>query len=312
MEISTWFIVAQVLGVITICFEFASYQIKNKQTYLLVNGIGSAFWAFMFLAVGMATTMSTQITLFIVGIYSSARALVFFWIFQKDTIKRRRIGKGFLIFMIFVALSAGITMITRLPTTGTIILQAVSLVFALGFVIGQYMPGKHPVRISVFFYAIMLLLNSTPLAILDGNGIERWNIMGIAIEASKIISVLLFYIIFVHKKVLANKLVQIKSIVACEMSKITACSSVEEIANIMPPEKLEKLAVKMVQYELSLVERDKMIDINCTRDHTRAVLEDIQTVQDVKNMLEKLMRLKMQKLDKPKMTGVAKEAILGQ
>jgi len=196
--INVWFIIAQILGAITICFEFASYQIKDKRKYLLVNGIGSAFWAMMFLAMGMAIGMDTQINLFIVGVYSSIRALVFWWISAKDTLLRKRIGRAFLGLMIAIALGAGIFMITRLPSTQVIILQSIALVFALGFVIGQYMPGKHPVRISVFFYAIMLFLAATPLNNIDGSGIERWNIMGMLIEFAKISSVVVFYSRLAH------------------------------------------------------------------------------------------------------------------
>jgi hypothetical protein len=47
------------------------------------------------------------------------------------------------------------------------------------------------VRITVVFYAIVVLLTQTPLNILEGD--FRWNIMGILIEASKIASVVIFY-----------------------------------------------------------------------------------------------------------------------
>ena len=62
---NTWFIVAQVLGLITIGFEFASYQIKDKTRYFLITGIGSFFWMTMFIAIGLATGMSTQLSLIV-------------------------------------------------------------------------------------------------------------------------------------------------------------------------------------------------------------------------------------------------------
>ena len=94
-----WFIIAQILGAVTIILSFVSFQIKNKRKYLLVEGISSLFWASMFLAMGLATTWDTQINLFLIGLYSAVRALVFWWIFAKDSPKRRRAGKIFLMSM---------------------------------------------------------------------------------------------------------------------------------------------------------------------------------------------------------------------
>ena len=315
---SLWFIIAQVLGVITIVLSFISFQIKNKRKYLLIEGITSTFWAAMVLCMGFATTMSTQLNLFIVGIYSASRAFVFWWIFAKDTPKRKRYGKIFLMFMLAVAVSLGIYRITQLPTTTTIIIQSITLLTAIGFVIGQYLPGKHPLRISVFLYSILLFINSTPLVILDGNTLERWNIMGMLIETSKIMSVFVFYGLTVHRQHLVKKLMQIKTTVNCEVSKIKGCSNLEEISDIMPIEKLERLAVKMVQYELSIMERDKMNDIRGTQNHVQAVLDDMKTVHDVKMMIEKTLKLKMRRLESlpiPKFSNIKeemKEVILGK
>lgn len=224
-----WFIVAQVFGLITIGFEFISYQIKDKRKYLLVNGIGSAFWAVMFVAMGLATSMSTQMSLIIVAAYSSARALVFWWIFKKDTPRRRKAGRIFLGCMIAIALTAGIIVIVGLPTRQVQIFQVFALVFALGFVIGQYMPGKHPVRIAVLFYAIMLLLASTPINILYAEPplYFRWNPMGMAIEAAKIASVFVFYFLLFQKKRMAKRLEEIKRLVSCEVERVLLENAVE-------------------------------------------------------------------------------------
>jgi hypothetical protein len=72
-----WFIAAQILGLITICFEFWSYQIKDKAKYFLVTGIGSFFWMTMFISIGLATGMSTQVSLIVAATYSTFRNLVF-------------------------------------------------------------------------------------------------------------------------------------------------------------------------------------------------------------------------------------------
>ncbi|MCL2376996.1 MAG: hypothetical protein FWC76_06310 [Defluviitaleaceae bacterium] len=188
---NNWFIVAQILGVITIGFEFASYQIKDKTKYFLVTGIGSFFWMAMFVAIGLATGMSTQISLIVASSYSTIRNLVFFKIFSKDTPKSKEAGLIFLLVMIVVALVAGILAIVNSPEEVRW-LHTLGMVTALGFVIGQYLPGVHYVRIAVLFYAVVVMLTQTPLNILEGD--FRWNIMGILIESAKIVSVIVFYL----------------------------------------------------------------------------------------------------------------------
>jgi len=188
---NTWFIVAQILGLITICFEFASYQIKDKTKYFLVTGIGSFFWMTMFIAIGLATGMSTQASLIVAGTYSTIRNLVFYRIFSKNTPESKEAGLIFLLVMIVVALVAGVITILNSPEQVRW-LHALGLITALGFVIGQYLPGVHYVRIAVVFYAVVVLLTQTPLNILYGD--FRWNIMGILIESAKIISVIVFYV----------------------------------------------------------------------------------------------------------------------
>ena len=191
--INTWFIIAQVLGVITICFEFASYQIKDKVKYFLVTGIGSFFWATMFVAIGIATGMNTQVSLIVAATYSTIRNLVFWQIFSRNTPKSKEAGLVFLLVMIVIAFIAGTSAIMVAPPEVRW-LHIIGMITALSFVVGQYLPGVHYVRITVVFYAAAVLLTQTPLNILEGE--FRWNIMGMAIESSKIISVIVFYIRF--------------------------------------------------------------------------------------------------------------------
>ena len=190
---NTWFIVAQVLGLITIGFEFASYQIKDKTRYFLVTGIGSFFWMMMFVAIGLATGLGTQLSLIVAASYSTIRNLVFFGIFRKNTPESREAGLIFLLVMIGVAIVAGTITVLNAPIEVRW-LHILGLLTALGFVIGQYLPGVHYVRITVLFYAIVVLLTQTPINILYGD--FRWNIMGIMIELAKIASVAVFYFRF--------------------------------------------------------------------------------------------------------------------
>ena len=191
---STWYIIAQVLGAITICFEFLSYQIKDKTKYFMVTGIGSLFWMMMFIAIGLATGMDTQLSLIIASTYSTIRNLVFWRIFKKNTPQSREAGLIFLLVMIAVAIVAGTITVINAPEQVRW-LHIIGLVTALGFVVGQYLPGAHYVRITVVFYAIAVMLTQTPINILQGD--FRWNIMGILIESAKIISVIVFYVRFV-------------------------------------------------------------------------------------------------------------------
>jgi len=311
------------MGGITALGSFISFLIKDKRRYLLVEGISSLFWAAMFLFMFFATDDNSQINLFIIGVYSALRALVFWWIFAKDTKRRRIAGRIFLIAMLIIAITVGIIQLVQLPSTQQIIMQTLVLTFALGFVIGQYMPGHHPLRISIFFYAIIMGMNSTPLVIgaYPGSelvGMERWNIIGMVIEGMKILSVLTFYGIMIYKHFLSRHLKKIKVLVNCEISKIKACSEISEISGLMPPEKLEALVAKMIKYELSVVNKDEIDNIRTTQERTQAVLEDMKTVSDVKVMLARMLELKekrMSRMPLPKLSNVKtemSEAMLGK
>ncbi|MCL2224778.1 MAG: YgjV family protein [Defluviitaleaceae bacterium] len=189
--INTWYIIAQILGVITIGFEFASYQIKDKTKYFLITGIGSFFWMLMFFAIGVSTGMGTQLSLIVAAIYSTIRNIVFWRIFSKNTPESKEAGLNFLLAMIVIAIVAGVFTVLNAPEQVRW-LHILGLVVALGFVIGQYLPGVHYVRIAVVFYAIVVMLTQTPINILYGD--FRWNIMGILIETAKIASVVIFYV----------------------------------------------------------------------------------------------------------------------
>jgi len=186
-----WFILAQVFGLLTMIFEFRSYQKKDKSAYFLQTGIGSLFWIFMFFALGMATGMATQISLIIAATYSTIRALVFHVVFKKNTVKSEEFGIRFLLVMIVIALVAGVSTVLNSPEEVRWI-QAIGMATALTFVVCQYLPGQHYLRISIVLYALAVIALNSPLNILYGD--IRWNYMGIAIELAKISSVVIFYI----------------------------------------------------------------------------------------------------------------------
>ena len=191
-----WFLVSQILGLITIGFEFVSYQIKDKSKYFLVTGVGSLFWFFMFIATGLATGMDTQQSLILAAGYSTVRNLTFWQIFKHNTPKSQEAGLIFLLVMIVIALTVGTMTVLNAPVQVRW-LHILGLVTALGFVVGQYLPGVHYVRVSVVFYAVVVMLTQTPMNILYGE--FRWNVMGIAIESAKIVSVVLFYLKYIKE-----------------------------------------------------------------------------------------------------------------
>jgi len=200
-----WFILAQLFGLVVIVLEFKSYQIKEKPNYFLTTGTASIFWTAMFICIGMAMGMATQLALIVAAAYSAMRNLVFWRVFAIDTPKAKKFGIRFLLVMVVIASAAGIFAIINAANTAPegmrmqiLVIQILGMVSALSFVVGQYMPGVHAVRITIIFYAFIVLLTQTPLNIVEPIemfGTElRWNIMGIMIESAKILSVIVFYI----------------------------------------------------------------------------------------------------------------------
>jgi hypothetical protein len=186
-----WYIVAQVFGAITIGFELFTYQIKDKTKFFLVSGIGSVFWLCMFIAIGLATGMSTQLSLILAAVYSILRNFIFFWMFKQNTPEAKERGLRIILVMVSLAIVAGIFTVLSAPPQIRW-LHISGIVAAVLFAIGQYMPGVHYVRLSVLLVAVFVGLTQTPLNILYGD--LRWNIMGILIELAKVSSVLVFYI----------------------------------------------------------------------------------------------------------------------
>ena len=191
-----WFIIAQAMGVVTICLEFVSYQIKDKAKYFLTTGIASIFWTLMFVSIGLATGMSTQLSLIVAASFSAIRNIIFFGIFSKDTEKSKKIGRTVLYVMLSIAVVAGVFAVLSAPPEVRW-LHTLGAITAVSFVLCQYLPGVHFVRVGVVVYASAVLLTQTPLNILYGD--FRWNIMGILIESAKIVSVIVFYVRYIKQ-----------------------------------------------------------------------------------------------------------------
>ena len=281
---NNWFIIAQIFGVITMGFEFASYQIKDKRQYFLVTGLGSLFWALMFLFVGLATSMDTQLSLVVAGTYSTIRNLVFWRIFKDDSAKSKRIGRIFLVFMMIIGVTAGIMTVINAPASVRWV-HVLGMVTALTFVLGQYLPGDHYVRITVVFYAVAIMLTQSPLNILEGD--LRWNITGILIEGTKIVSVLIFYVAVLYRKQRIKALKNLKAQIASEIARIDALSDKIPVANVPGVKNVEKLVAKMMRYELTTIAQDKIKDSDSAQDEIKGVLEDLEVIQNLKMVLAK-------------------------
>ena len=194
------------MGVFTICFEFASYQIKDQRKYLLVTSIANVFWMLMFVFIGLHTSIAVTQALIFAAAFGVLRGMVFWWIFAKESKKRKIAGRIALYISLLIALPFTIMAILKLQYKSQVIIQSLGLVTALLFIVGQYLPSKHFLRLFTFMYAVMMLLGNTPLNL--GSGV--WNYMGILIETAKIASVIVFYMVFVkatmHKPLVIDRL----------------------------------------------------------------------------------------------------------
>ena len=281
---NTWFILAQIFGAFTMVFEFACYQIKDKTKYFLVTGIASFFWALMFISIGLATSMDTQMSLVVAGTYSTIRNLVFWRIFQTDTKESRRNGRIFIVFMMIIAIIAGILSVSGSPAEVRWI-HTLAAIGAISFVLGQYLPGDHFVRVTVVIYALTISLTQTPLNILEGD--FRWNIMGLMIEGTKIMSVLIFYGAQLYRQYRLKQLQKLKLQIADEIARIDAMSEKIPVANVPGVHNVEKLVAKMMRYELLVIAQDKIKDSTSAKDEIQGVLDDLEVIQNFKMVLAK-------------------------
>ncbi|MCL2570538.1 MAG: hypothetical protein FWE16_05030 [Firmicutes bacterium] len=282
-----WFWIAQFFGILTIVFDFVSYQIKNQRRYLLWFSVGSFWWMLMFLSLEMGGAQ--MISPILAAAFSVLRGMVFWWIFAKDTPGRKRGGKIFLYVALAIGLGGAVLGIVNTDASVRY-LHIIMLVTALLFVVGQYLPSKHYVRAFAILYATSMLLIATPL--------DTFNPMGIIIEAAKIISIIVFYCLMVRRSYYVKKLKEIKAIIADEVTKINVASDAGEVANIMPQEKLEAIVAKMIKYELSAIDKSNLVNLKSIEEETKAVLEDIKTVQDVKDLIQGVIDVKQEKMEK--------------
>jgi len=178
------FILAQIVGLAVLAFDFWSFQQKEQRKYFVYTTFSSALWVTMYALVG------AQIPVLLVATVSTIRNIIFWWALSEDTPFRRMVARRTLYASLVLALaSASMAISAARPETR--IFQWFLLVGVLAFVIGQYLPGIYPVRITSVFYAITLILVNTPL--------DTFNPIGIIIEVNKILAIVVFFAVLARK-----------------------------------------------------------------------------------------------------------------
>jgi hypothetical protein len=180
----TRFFIGQAFGILTLVFNFWSYQQSDQRKYFTRFTFGSLTWLAMYIAIG------AQVPVMLVAIFSTLRGFVFMWALAADTPFRRMVARRTMYTTLLIAaISSVIAIPGARPETQP--LQILLLISVLTFVVGQYMPGVFFVRFAAIFYAIAVILLNTPL--------DTFNPMGIIIELNNILAVAVFFWAFAKK-----------------------------------------------------------------------------------------------------------------
>ncbi|MCL1900338.1 MAG: hypothetical protein FWG11_07515 [Promicromonosporaceae bacterium] len=175
----TRFIIAQVLGLLTLALNFWSYQTEDQRKYFVRFGFGSLTWMGMFIAIG------SQIPVILVALVSTVRPFMFYAALKADTPFSRMFARRTMYTTLAISFIGAISIIPFMRPE-TIPLQIALAVTGVLFIVGQYLPGVYLVRVFAVFYAWAVLLLNTPL--------DTFNPMGIIIESFNIIAVVWFFV----------------------------------------------------------------------------------------------------------------------
>lgn len=178
------FILAQVVGLAVLVFDFWSFQQKDQRKYFVYTTFSSALWVTMYALVG------AQIPVLLVSAVSTVRNIIFWWSLRVDSPFRRMVARRTMYASLVLALAGSMIAIPA-ARPETRILQVFLLLGVLSFVIGQYLPGVYPVRVTSVFYALTVILVNTPL--------DTFNPVGIIIEVNKILAIAVFFVILGRK-----------------------------------------------------------------------------------------------------------------
>jgi|GEM_PF-2902315 len=185
------FWLSQVFGLIAFVCVFINFIVNGKKNILFWHIVGSVFWMLMFIFAGN-----------LVGIVLAALGIVrsgMFLICELKPGRRWKIGGKV---ALYAAIIIGFVLFA-LGFFGALGPDAhdlahwfdwIVIVASVLFVVGTYMKSKHIVRVGTVVYAVTLIVQFTLRAVLFG---EIFNIMAIAIEVSKIASVIVFYVLLI-------------------------------------------------------------------------------------------------------------------
>jgi len=196
------FILAQIVGLGVLIFDFWSFQQKDQRKYFCYTTFSSALWVAMYALVG------AQIPVLLVSTISTLRNIIFWWALKNGQPRARMIARRTLYASLVLALISS-TMAIPAARPGTRIFQVLLLFGVLSFVIGQYLPGIYPLRITSIFYAITLILVNTPL--------DTFNPVGIIIEVNKILAIVVFFVVL-HRKNKAKAAIATRRPVALDLA----------------------------------------------------------------------------------------------
>jgi len=191
----TQFVIAQIIGIGVLAFDFISFQQKEQIKYFKFTAFSSLLWVTMFALVG------AQIPILLVSAVSTIRNVIFWWALKKDTGKSRMIARRTLYASLVLAIVSS-TMAIPAARPETRIFQVFLLFGVISFVIGQYMPGIYPLRITSLVYAVTIILVNTPL--------DTFNPVGIIIEVNKILAIVVFFVILNRKNKESRRLAAIQ------------------------------------------------------------------------------------------------------
>jgi len=195
IEISlTRFIIAQVFGLLTLAFNFWSYQAQDQRAYLGRFATGSLFWLAMFI------TMGAQLPIMLVATASTVRGFLFYWALGQDSPFRRMFARRMMYTTLALSFIGAIAIIPQ-TRPEAIPFQIMLAITGVLFIVGQYMPGIYLVRIFAVFYAIAVLLLNTPL--------DTFNPIGIIIEVNNLLAVAVFFIGYARKQRFLKRLAEV-------------------------------------------------------------------------------------------------------
>jgi len=91
------------------------------------------------------------------------------------------------------------------------------------------------------------------------------------------VSIIVFYCIAVRNYFYSKEIKKIKVIVKGEVSKVRNSTPVDQR---MPEDRLGRLIAKLLRYELAVIDKQNMLDLESSVSETKQITEDLQMVNN--------------------------------